>query len=486
MTAELILNPKQLSLDDLPLLVRVSRIENDIVTFDRSLKGYKLKTSVSIPIEKILTIGQKGLIEYIINSLISQRPRLIPTVIENKSLIELAKYFLRARSGSLIGFYAYINTINLYCRFLNSNPDQIISDVKTDEGQGNDSKVEKHRGFLDTCLAELQDRGLSAGRIHSYAKHVRTFYRVNGIDIRACYLPRAGITRKDRAPKPEELQRLMDLGDTREKAILSMMALGGFREGTLIRLLYSHVRADLENGVSPLHVHVESDITKGKYHDYDTFLGAEAAESLRSYLNARRKGLIDRRIPREDINDESPLIRDHLVKRVKPIGEKQLYTIIHRLYSRAGLLKKGKNGGYDLRPHSLRKYFKTQLAALGVQSDYVEYMMGHTISTYHDIQSNGVEFLRSVYTTAGLSISPKSKGWELQALKAFARGLGLEPEKVLTQAAFAEPHRAYMTAEDEEKTQTQTLSLAIKELIKKELLTSQNSSNPTNSVIQAQ
>jgi len=107
--------------------------------------------------------------------------------------------------------------------------------------------------------------------------------------------------------------------------------------------------------------------------------------------------------------------------------------------------------------------------ALGANSDYIDYMMGHTVDTYHDIQSKGVEFLRNIYTTAGLSIAPKSKGWELDALKAFARGLGLEPEKVLTRAAFAEPHRVYVTNQDREEAQTRTLSFAIKELIKKEL-----------------
>ena len=118
----------------------------------------------------------------------------------------------------------------------------------------------------------------------------------------------------------------------------------------------------------------------------------------------------------------------------------------------------------------MRKYFKTQMTALGVQPDYVEYMMGHTVSTYHDIESTGMEFLRNVYRTAGLTIAPKKKGWELEALKAFARGIGLDPEKVLTKAAFTEPHRAYVTAEDLEAAHTKTLSLAIKDLIKQEIL----------------
>ena len=52
---------------------------------------------------------------------------------------------------------------------------------------------------------------------------------------------------------------------------------------------------------------------------------------------------------------------------------------------------------YELRLHSLRKYFKTQLSALGVQSDYMDYMMGYTVSVYNDIQSLCVEKLRNVY-----------------------------------------------------------------------------------------
>lgn len=56
-------------------------------------------------------------------------------------------------------------------------------------------------------------------------------------------------------------------------------------------------------------------------------------------------------------------------------------------------------------------------------------------------------------------------------------------EKVLTQTALAEPHRAYATPEDREQAQTRVLSIAIKELIKKELLASGESLSPTNSLV---
>ena len=335
---------------------------------------------------------------------------------------------------------------------------------------------------MEDYVANLQDRGLTPGRVHGCAKHIKTFYKINGIEVRLPFaLPRR-VTYKDRAPKPEELQRLLEVAELREKLVISMLALGGFREGTLVRLRYGHVKEDMERGVVPLHIHVEAEITKGKYHDYDTFLNQEAVEYLKLYLNARRKGLLDRKIPSEEVKDDSPLIRDQQFHEAKPIGEKQIRKLVHGLYCKIGLLKGRSGGRYELCVHSLRKFFKTQLMALAVQTDYVEYMMGHTVSIYNDVQSKGIEFLRNVYASAGLSIRPKPKGWELDALKAFARGLGLEHEKILTQAALAEPHRIQASPEDHDQAQTRTLSIAIKELIKKELL-NQDLPNTQNSLL---
>ncbi len=69
-----------------------------------------------------------------------------------------------------------------------------------------------------------------------------------------------------------------------------MLALDAFREETLSKLLYRHVQEDLENNITPIHVHIEAEITKGKYQDYDIFLGAEAAQYLKLYIDQRIKG----------------------------------------------------------------------------------------------------------------------------------------------------------------------------------------------------
>jgi site-specific recombinase XerD len=146
------------------------------------------------------------------------------------------------------------------------------------------------------------------------------------------------------------------------------------------------VKRDLEKGTIPIHIHVEAEITKGKYHDYGTFLGQEAVDYLTAYLDSRRKGSSTGKKLPENIHDNSPLIRDGQSNQAKPVTTGRIHCIVHNLYVKAGLVTSNPRGRrYDLRAHSIRKFFRTQMASLGVQTDYIEYMMGHTISTYHDI-----------------------------------------------------------------------------------------------------
>jgi hypothetical protein len=253
--------------------------------------------------------------------------------------------------------------------------------------------------------------------------------------------------------------------------IVTLLVLGGFREGTLVQLQYHHVKEDLERGILPVHVHVTADETKGKYCDYDTFLGPEAVEYLRLSLEKRRRGSPDGQIPPETIIDNSPLIRDahHAVPR--PIGEKEIYRLVHNLYHKAGLLNDKKQGAsrFDIRVHSLRKTFKTQMKALGVDSDYIDYMMGHVVDTYHDIQSKGIEFLRDIYAKADFHIRTQNKTTPTEMLKRMVRSIGLDPEKVLNREALGEPHRIYATSDEREKEETTLLVKAFVDNIKTQL-----------------
>ncbi|MCW3998913.1 MAG: hypothetical protein NWE93_01580 [Candidatus Bathyarchaeota archaeon] len=464
---------RQLTLEELKSLNLPMKIQGDSVFFEQSIRGYKLKQPVEINLQKMLSAREKGLVAYIINAFISERPALLPFVFDNQSIIKMARHFLRHCSGSHNSCRSYTVHVQKYSVWLGYSPDLLIADLKPVGNIPDPLRVQNHTGYLNDYLAQLQDDGLKPGAVNNYVKSVKTFYRVNGIKIELSEPLSRRVTYKDRAPKPEELAKLLDLADLREKFIISAFALGGFREETFSKLLYRHVKEDLEANRIPVHIHVEAEITKGKYGDYDTFLGPEAANYLKLYLEQRRKGSADYRAGKnkymkpEEITDNSPLIRDaNKNDRVKGVTPKQIRKIVHTLYLEAGLIKPAMGRYYELRTHSIRKYFKTQMIALGVQESYVDYMMGHIPDTYHDIQSLGMEKLRSIYAAAGLAIRPKTQHSKLETIKEMIRALGENPEQILNRDALTQG--ATTEKKDIAEHQLAVLRNELRQLIKEE------------------
>jgi hypothetical protein len=97
-------------------------------------------------------------------------------------------------------------------------------------------------------------------------------------------------------------------------------------------------------------------------------------------------------------------------------------------------------------------------------------MMGHTITAYHDIQSKGVEFLRNLYGNSGLRIRPRIALSIKDQLQAMARGFGLSPEEAARLLTSSEPHRTYVTQEEQDEHEIKTLCEAITERIKEKIL----------------
>jgi hypothetical protein len=333
---QLIIKPKQLTRQDITELGQFGKIQHNDFILEKSGRGYPLKNPVRIPLNNIYEVSSKGLIKYVISSLSQERPKLVPYVFQNQNILKLANYLLRYRTGSPKTLYLYVDCIWRYTNRANLSPDYLISDVKDENRLPKQHRIPYHIKALEDYVCELQDNGLAPSRISNYVKAIRALYRVNGIDIKLPQPISRRTVKRDRAPKPEELQRVINIADLRERVIVSMLALGGFREGTLVKLKYRHVRDDLEKSIVPLHIHIEADITKGKYHDYDTFIGKEAAAYLREYIETRRLGSPDGKIPPENLTDESPLIRNENGPEPKRIGGKQIYKLVHNYTSRQG------------------------------------------------------------------------------------------------------------------------------------------------------
>jgi site-specific recombinase XerD len=458
------LSPEQLKSLKLPLI-----FQEDVIIIERSLNGYKLRTPISIKLEKVLEAQEIGLVEYIIKSCLSFQPGIIPYIFENKSLVKVARHFFRHRSGSHTSCLMYTVKLRKYSIWLGHSPDTIIQDIKPVGAIPDPIKVQNHSGFLNDYVAELQDNGLKPSSVNNCIKAVKTFYRVNGAEVKLSEPLVRKTVFKDRASKPEEITLMLDKSATRESFIIAAIATGGFREGTFAKLKYRHVREDLEANRIPIHIHVEAEITKGKYHDYDTFINAEASHLLKLYIEDRKTG--NRRTPPEELTDDSPLIRNSRVTdRVVGITEKTLGQIVHQLAVSAKIAKKLPDSWmYSVRTHSLRKFFRTQMSAVKLDSEIINYMMGQTVDTYEDVQSLGVETLRSMYQSAGLAIRPKTQANRIDQLKEIIRAWGENPEELLTRDALL---RGNIT-ETSQQTQDRQLSLLaeeLKNLIKREVL----------------
>ncbi len=465
--APTIIHQRQLSVEDLQTLNLPLTFQGDQIIIFRSLRGWKLKTPLVLDLNKVLEVKEKGLVDYIIRSCL-ERPRLIPYIFDNKTMIKLARHFLRHLSGSCKSCLVYSINVRQYANWLGYTPDLIIQDVKSLGAIPDPLKVQNHCGFLNDYLAELQDNDLKPAAVSNCIKSVKTFYRVNGIEIKLAEPLSRKPSYKDSAPTPEGITKMLDKSATREAFIIAAISTGGFREGTFCRLKYRHVKEDLEANVIPIHIHVEAEITKGKYHDYDTFLNPEASSLLKMYIADRRRGTPF--TPPEEINDESPLIRnEHVSQRIVGISEKAIRKIVHTTAVNAEVSKKIPNSWmYTVRTHSLRKYFRTQMSRSKVDSEIIRYFMGKTIDTYEDVQSLGINTLRSLYNSAGLTIRPKTQMNRIEQLKEIIRAWGDNPEEILTKDALL---RGNITETQDQNSAHQLTLLAeqLKQLIKREV-----------------
>jgi integrase len=415
-----------------------------------------------------LPIREKKARQFIEDSFKKKMPALIPFALESESVVKLASYLLKYTTGSKPTLYQYVFGVHRFCNWRGKSPDEIIKDVQSDS-----TIIDEYVRDIDNFIGDLQAEEKAPGTINNHVKGVKALFRASGITLTLPHRVPKRVIYPDRAPTPEELTRMMDIAGLREKVIVSILALSGVRVGTLVKLQYSHVKHDLERGTVPLHLHIEAEITKGKYGEYDTFIGAEGIDYLRAYLNLRRIGNErveaghKRGMSPEVIVDSSPLIRNEHKATVESITTGAVHYAIHSLYRKAGLIQQKRKVRYNLRAHSIRKYFKTQLSAIStIPPDYVEYMMGHKISTYHDVKMMGIEHLRNLYASSGLSIRPRTAVSKIDQLKTIVRSLGLNPDEVLSRDALIMPHRTVVNPENRK---IEVLNQALKRAIVTEI-----------------
>jgi hypothetical protein len=94
----------------------------------------------------------------------------------------------------------------------------------------------------------------------------------------------------------------------------------------------------------------------------------------------------------------------------------------------------------------------------------------HTVDTYHDIQSKGIDFPGNMYTRADLTIRPKTTVTKNEIIIQTIRNM-LTPEKLRrVEQVLAEPDTKYVDPEERQREEVRALSRALRDSLKRELL----------------
>lgn len=285
------------------------------------------------------------------------------------------------KGGSEYTQSSYAATLFDFCEWLKKTPDQLITErkaeLKSEDAQTTENTVRE----FDTMLEEEKEdeKGnkykVTRTTIAKHCAHLLSFYKYNGFPLKL-KVPKH--TMHVREPHTvEELKTLIQFADPRERAILLVIKDSGISREDVVKLKYGDIQQEFESGKDFIRVH----LTRQKEQvEYDTFLGPNAVQALKIYLQERKS-------KDETINPDSPLLANIHGKPLTPLALSMTFV---RLSVQTG---------FNTSPHRLRKYFESHMG-LSAPSIMVKYWLGHSLGAEKSYFMPSIEDQRRKYAEA--------------------------------------------------------------------------------------
>ena len=290
----------------------------------------------------------------------------------------------------------YINALQRYVEYTGLTLTELVEEAE-DEETKNISKEKRQVGIrLRGYRKHLKALDLAPASIRRMLAGVKSFY-VNGYSIE---LPKLG---KDRAlagkvkqenkgiPSKEDIIKVLDIADMREKAIILGITSSGLSTKDFVNLRVKEFREgyDEETDITVL------DLRRAKTaQDFVTFFSAEATAGINEYLRWRER---DKPITvHKDIleswekhgiygGDDYLICKKYIPgayletrnEELRRESESGLQTVFRQLANRAGIARD--KGTWNMfRAHKLRSWFYSQMLNNSCPQDLAEVFMGHT------------------------------------------------------------------------------------------------------------
>lgn len=307
----------------------------------------------------------------------------------------------------------YSVALQEYVKFTHMNPDELLQQADDEVSAGiipRNRTIKKHLiGFRN----HLNERGLAPNTRANMMSGVKSFYKSFDHEI-----PNIGRDEMARPlpqhldiPDKEDIRQVLKVCGPRNKAIILTGCSSGLAANELLNLTVEQFKKgyDPETEITTLYIRREK-----SGNDFITFLSPEANQAVWEYLNYRNRTIdvIDRerqaQLDKQRVTDKGYLF---IVSAV-PDEYLQTHNEELRKIQREGLLrafrltsekasKSTPKGTWNLiRAHNMRKVFNSALKNAGMDSEKVEYMMGHTLDrTRAAYYRADAESLKSVYQT---------------------------------------------------------------------------------------
>jgi integrase len=341
---------------------------------------------------------------------------------------------LKKKAGWRTTIPSFLRTLHKFTEYSGKSPNELIaiasSAKKLDQQEGLASATPVIAKLVQGFIDEL----LSSGK-RERARHVKTclasFFRANGISLGLHSIPR--VPKKEEViPSKEQIYAMTDYASSlRDRAIILCMFQSGLGITALRNLNYGHVKEHLERNRIPIRIRITSRINKkALQRPFYTFLGVEACNFIRAYINERRRKtqkMREKGSKVKKLTESSPLFASE-GKNV-PFGDRMAISSIWRVVKdsaeRAGLEKE------KIQPNSLTKVFEAELNRSHIDKETKKYLMGSPIP---GIKYN-VNNVEQKYLTCNFSRTELSK---FTIIKEFVKSLGIKELETKIQKVLEE------------------------------------------------
>jgi len=255
----------------------------------------------------------------------------------------------------------YTDSLAGFLDDVNKKPDEL---VKLNSEQAYDL-------MRNWAVQKRKTGSITDGRISLIWFGAKSFFKFHKIRIEGDFpFSKMRVKYLDKIPTKQELKRIMQTAPSLStKIAIQLMAYSGLRPEDICDLTYSSIKHDFEKDVTPCAAY----IPQGKTDEvYVTFIPESTITLLKQYLNLRKnKG--------EEINDSSPVYRSQQSSEPGGIRRKTLTQNIENTMKKSGIELSSNFGPkiQRMRPYSLRKYFRSNLAG-HVPTEFAEAWTGHT------------------------------------------------------------------------------------------------------------